>query len=215
MHSRILVRDADFRSVIFFRTRTCIDPFKESARFLAAEICFGLFARSRSTLHGISQKPLTFRSRSAGFDCRSETGRALRTSLLLLSWLLRSYPKLPISTMIQRCCIKPSDASNGSSETRSFDFRALPSNLVDASSTDATNTGDGYRSRGDPLPTSKESRRLGGRLSSLRAPIAHATFLFLAGSKNKTPVCVQVATYTPTIAYARSVLSRAAHNDQS
>jgi len=79
MHSRILVRDADFRSVIFFRTRTCIDPFKESARFLAAEICFGLFARSRSTLHGISQKPLTFRSRSAGFDCRSETGRALRT----------------------------------------------------------------------------------------------------------------------------------------
>lgn len=106
----------------------------------------------------------------------------------------RSYQSL---RLIERCCIKPSDASNGSSETRSFDFRALPSNLVNASSTDATNTGDGYRTRGDPLPTSKGSRRLGGRLSSLRPPIAHATFLFLAGSEKKKQnhLCMRASSY--------------------
>lgn len=55
---------------------------------------------------GFPKNRLPSAYRSAGFDCRSETGRALRTSPLLLSWLLRSYPKLPISMMIQRCCIK-------------------------------------------------------------------------------------------------------------
>lgn len=136
-----------------------------------------------------------------------------------LSWLLRSHPKLPISAWFNGAASNPSDASNGSSETRSLDSRALPSNLADSSSIDAADTGDGYRSRGDPLPTSEGSRTLGGRLSSLRAPIAHAVLLFIfAGSKKKkkknTPA--RVDSYIYSYDRVRAIgAGRAAHNDRS
>lgn len=141
-------------------------------------------------------------------------GRALRTSPLLLSWLLRSHPKLPISMWFNGAASNPSDASNGSSETRSLDSRALPSNLADATSTDCGGHWWWIPNREDPLPMSEGSRRLGGRLSSLRAPIAHAAFPFLAGSKRKTPVRADSYIYSHNRIRAISA-GRAAHNDQS
>lgn len=184
---------------------SCTDPFKESARFLTAEISFGLFARSRSTLlprdfPKTAYLPLTLRR--IRLSIRNWPGTSHFTTPTFLA--TSKSPEVTNLYVIQRCCIKPEWCIK----------RIIGDSLVRLS---RTSLEPGRRvvdrccghwwwipiARGSP---SDEQRVAEARREVVVTPPPIAAFFFLVRSKSRTPVCVLVVSYTPTIAYARSVL---------
>lgn len=199
-YEEAIIAHAIFHSIILRLMR--VNPFKESARFLAAEICFGSLSSDRSrsversALHPkVFETRLPYHSRSRP---RSETGWhcALHYSCSHSCFVA----EITGPCVIQRGRIKPSYPSeiplllDSSHCTSLYQYPVLDA-VVDRQDTGCNADREGVSFSREAKGFAKTSK--GGSRHCTRGPS-------LAGSGSAGHTCLRGATYVPAISHTRS-----------